>query len=71
MNDANKIRHDLAVAYASNKLMLAMQRGELVQQPNIDEPVAAAQSMAAWYRLCMNELLQIKDSHLCDAQLFD
>ena len=28
MNDGNRIRHNLALAYANNKLQIALQRGE-------------------------------------------
>ena len=37
VNDGNKVRHNLALAYANNKLQIALQRGEHPQNLDLDE----------------------------------
>ena len=41
MSDGNKIRHNLALAYANNKLQIALQRGERPQGLDLNDPAQA------------------------------
>lgn len=66
MNDGNKIRHNLALAYANNKLQIALQCGEQPQGLDLNDPAQAACVLASWYKNCLDELIQLGDSELFD-----
>lgn len=64
MNDGNKIRHNLALAYANNKLQIALQRGEHPQGLDLNDPAQAAFVLASWYNACLQELLHMNDDEI-------
>jgi len=64
VNDGNKVRHNLALAYANNKLQIALQRGEHPQNLDLDDPAQAACALAHWYRACLDELIELADDEL-------
>ena len=55
MSDGNKIRHNLALAYANNKLQIALQRGERPQGLDLNDPAQAACVLASWYSDCLEQ----------------
>ena len=66
MSEGNKIRHNLALAYANNRLQIALQRGEHPYRLDLDDPAQAASALTSWYKKCLDELIQIGDSELFD-----
>lgn len=64
MNDGNKIRHNLALTYANNKLQIALQRGEHPQGLDLNDPAQAAFMLASWYNACLQELLHMNDDEI-------
>lgn len=64
VNDGNKVRHNPALAYANNKLQIALQRGEHPQNLDLDDPAQAACALAHWYKACLDELIELSDDEL-------
>lgn len=64
MGDGNKIRHNLALAYANNKLQIALQRGEHPQGLDLNDPAQAACVLASWYSDCLEQLINLEDSKI-------
>ena len=64
VNDGNKVRHNLALAYANNKLQIALQRGEHPQNLDLDDPAQAACALASWYSDCLEELINLEDGKI-------
>lgn len=64
MSDGNKIRHNLALAYANNKLQIALQRGEHPQGLDLNDPAQAACVLASWYSDCLEQLINLEDSKI-------
>ena len=64
MNDGNRIRHNLALAYANNKLQIALQRGERPQGLDLNDPAQAACMLASWYSDCLEELINLEDGKI-------
>ena len=71
MSDGNKIRHNLALAYANNKLQIALQRGERPQGLDLNDPAQAACVLASWYSDCLEQLINLEDSKIYSPSSMD
>lgn len=71
VNDGNKVRHNLALAYANNKLQIALQRGEHPQNLDLDDPAQAAHALSNWYSDCLEELINTDDNELFSPSSMD
>ena len=71
MSDGNKIRHNLALAYANIKLQIALQRGERPQGLDLNDPAQAACVLASWYSDCLEQLINLEDSKIYSPSSMD
>ena len=65
------IRHNLALAYANNKLQIALQRGERPQGLDLNDPAQAACVLASWYSDCLEQLINLEDSKIYSPSSMD
>lgn len=63
--DRNQIQHDLALAYAETKLRIALERGELGQNPETETDESSL-ALLHWYQDSMYALAAVKDKAFLD-----
>lgn len=59
------------LAYANNKLQIALQRGERPQGLDLNDPAQAACVLASWYSDCLEQLINLEDSKIYSPSSMD